>query len=112
VQNAVDMPLCLDSPIPKPLSSALKEVRKTLMINSISGESMRLINVLPFAAEHGCPVIALSLDNSGIPKGIEDQCPIHIVFHWRRECLLSITLVRSKINGLAVTQNSQLRRDP
>lgn len=76
VQDAVDVPLCLDSPYSKSLSSALKEVRKTPMLNSVSGESARLINVLPLVSEHGCPVIALALDDSGIPKGIEGRLEI------------------------------------
>jgi cobalamin-dependent methionine synthase I len=76
VQDAVDVPLCLDSPNPEPLSSALKEVRKTPMINSISGESTRLRDVLPLVAEYGCPVIALALDGRGIPKGIEGRLDV------------------------------------
>ena len=76
VQEAVDVPLCLDSPNPQPLSSALKEVKKTPMINSISGESVRLKNVLPLVAEYGCPVIALALDDRGIPKGTEDRLEV------------------------------------
>jgi cobalamin-dependent methionine synthase I len=76
VQEAVDVPLCLDSPNPQPLSFALKEVKKTPMINSISGESARLKNVLPIVAEYGCPVIALALDDIGIPKGTEDRLEV------------------------------------
>ena len=76
VQDAVNVPLCLDSPNPKPLSAALKEVNQTPMINSISGESARLNNVLPLAPEHGCPVIALALDDGGIPKGTEGRLDV------------------------------------
>lgn len=76
VQDVVNVPLCLDSPNHEPLSSALMEVKQTPMINSISGESARLINVLPLALEYGCPVIALALDDSGIPKGIEGRLDV------------------------------------
>jgi 5-methyltetrahydrofolate--homocysteine methyltransferase len=76
VQEAVDVPLCLDSPNPQPLSSALKQVKKMPIINSISGESVRLNNILPLVAEYGCPVIALALDDSGIPKTTEDRLEI------------------------------------
>jgi 5-methyltetrahydrofolate--homocysteine methyltransferase len=73
VQDAVDLPLCLDSPNAKSLSSALVEVKKTPIINSISGESVRLTSVLPLVSERGCPVIALALDDRGIPKGVEGR---------------------------------------
>jgi len=76
VQGVVDVPLCLDSPNPKPLSSALMQVKQTPMINSISGESARLINVLPLVSKYGCPVIVLALDDSGIPKGIEGRLDV------------------------------------
>ena len=41
------------------------------MINSISGEPSRLTDILPIAAEHGCEVIALCMDDKGIPATAE-----------------------------------------
>lgn len=73
VQDVVDIPLCLDSANPKALRSAMKEVDKTPMINSISGESARLSGVLPIVAEFGCEVIALCMDDNGIPATTEDR---------------------------------------
>ena len=68
VQTAVDSPLCLDSVNPEALAAALKAVHQTPMINSISGESGRLSQILPLVAKYNCPVVALLLDNKGIPK--------------------------------------------
>ena len=68
VQAVVDVPLSLDSANPQALAAALKAVNQTPMINSISGESRRLAEVLPLVAEHGCPVIALAMDDKGIPE--------------------------------------------
>ncbi|MBI5446540.1 MAG: methyltetrahydrofolate cobalamin methyltransferase [Deltaproteobacteria bacterium] len=76
VQEAVEKPLCLDSPNPRALAAALKEVRTTPMVNSISGEPERLSGILPLAAEHGCSLIALALDDSGIPKGTEGRLAV------------------------------------
>lgn len=67
VQDAVDLPLCLDSANPKALQAVMKEVHQTPMINSISGETSRLEGVLPIVAEYGCDVIALCMDDAGIP---------------------------------------------
>ena len=68
VQEVTDLPLCLDSANPAALGAAIKVTHKTPMINSISGEPDRLAGVLPVAAEHGCPTIALAMNEEGIPK--------------------------------------------
>ncbi len=68
VQAVTETPLSLDSANPAALAVAIKAVNKTPLINSISGESKRLAEVLPLAAEHGCPVIALAMDDRGIPE--------------------------------------------
>jgi cobalamin-dependent methionine synthase I len=68
VQAVVDTPLALDSANPKALQIAIKAVNKTPLINSISGEPDRLSGILPIAAEHGCPVIALAMDGKNIPE--------------------------------------------
>src|SRR5450759_3950814 len=62
VQGVVDVPLSLDSANPEALRAAIPVTDKTPMINSISGEPDRLTGILPIAAEHGCPVIALAMD--------------------------------------------------
>jgi len=67
VQAVTDLPLCLDSANPAALAAALKFTRAAPLINSISGEPGRLSGVLPLARDHGCPVIALALDDTGIP---------------------------------------------
>ena len=67
VQDVVDTPLCLDSANPHALRVALEEVKHAPMINSISVEPDRLNDVLPIVAQHGCDVIALAMDDKGIP---------------------------------------------
>jgi 5-methyltetrahydrofolate--homocysteine methyltransferase len=68
VQAVVDTPLCLDSANPQALAVAIQAVRRTPLINSISGEPHRLEGVLPLVAEHGCRVIALAMDATKIPE--------------------------------------------
>jgi 5-methyltetrahydrofolate--homocysteine methyltransferase len=67
VQAAVEVPLCLDSTNAQALAAGLKEVKRPPLINSISGEPRRLDEILPLAAAHGCEVIALAMDEGGIP---------------------------------------------
>lgn len=68
VQAVVDTPICLDSANPAALKIAIQKVNKTPMINSISGEPDRLMHILPIVAAHGCPVIALAMDEKKIPE--------------------------------------------
>lgn len=76
VQQAVDVPLCLDSANPKALRAAIRAVDRTPMINSISGEPERLEGVLPLVAEQGCPVIVLAMDQRGIPGTCEQRMEV------------------------------------
>ena len=76
IQGVTDAPLCLDSANPKALTAALGAVKKTPMINSISGEPDRLTNVLPIVAQHGCEVIALCMDDKGIPVDVEGRVAV------------------------------------
>jgi cobalamin-dependent methionine synthase I len=76
VQEVVETPLCLDSANPRALASALQAVNRTPMINSISGEPSRIEGVLPLVSKHGCSVIALAMDEKGIPKGADDRLTV------------------------------------
>jgi 5-methyltetrahydrofolate--homocysteine methyltransferase len=76
VQEAVDVPLCLDSANPVALTAALAVTRTAPLINSISGEAGRLTDVLPLARDHGCPVIALALDATGIPPDVGQRLAV------------------------------------
>ncbi len=73
IQSVVETPLSLDSANPKALQIAIRAVKQTPMINSISGEPDRLANILPIVAEHGCPVIALAMDEKKIPETAEKR---------------------------------------
>lgn len=76
IQAVTDKPICLDSANPKALEAAMKAVRQTPMINSISAEPHRLNGVLPIVAAHKTPAIALAMDEKGIPKTKEDRMSV------------------------------------
>jgi 5-methyltetrahydrofolate--homocysteine methyltransferase len=67
VQDTVDLPVCLDSPNPAALEAGLKVVKGRALINSVNGEKAKLNAVLPLVAEYGAAVIALCMDDTGIP---------------------------------------------
>ena len=76
VEAAVDKPLCLDSANPVALATALPRVKKAPLINSISGETSRLTGVLPLAAQAKGGVIALAMDDKGIPATTDGRLAV------------------------------------
>jgi 5-methyltetrahydrofolate--homocysteine methyltransferase len=76
VSDCVDVPLCLDSPNPEALAAGLAVAPGKPLVNSVSGEEERLKAVLPLVKDRGAAVIGLTMDDSGIPTGIEDRIAI------------------------------------
>jgi 5-methyltetrahydrofolate--homocysteine methyltransferase len=72
VQGATELPLCLDSPDPNILEMAYGLVNKKPMINSISLEKDRFTPMIKYLQDKECRVIALCMDDSGMPKSIDD----------------------------------------
>lgn len=77
VQDAVEVPLCIDTCNPNALEPALKlHKRCRPLINSISGEKERLAQMLPLVKEHGALVVALAMDDGGMPSAVDDRLAI------------------------------------
>lgn len=72
VRQAVPAPLCLDSPNPAALRAALEAHEGKALVNSITGEKARFSQVLPLVREHGAAVVALCLDDAGMPGSAEE----------------------------------------
>jgi 5-methyltetrahydrofolate--homocysteine methyltransferase len=66
IQDAFNIPLCLDSPNPKAVEAALKVAAGKCLINSVNGEERSMAALLPVAKEYGAAVIALTMDDDGI----------------------------------------------
>ncbi|MBI2874575.1 MAG: homocysteine S-methyltransferase family protein, partial [Firmicutes bacterium] len=67
IQDTVDLPLVLDSSAPEPLAAGLAAYTGKALLNSVNGEQEKLASVLPLAAAWGGAVVALCLDERGIP---------------------------------------------
>lgn len=77
VEESTDKPLCIDSPNPQALEAALNiHKNKKPIINSITAQRDRYERILPLIIEHKTSVIALCMDDQGIPHGIEDRISI------------------------------------
>jgi cobalamin-dependent methionine synthase I len=74
VQEAVDLPLSLDSPDSAVIEEGLKRHKNgKAMINSITGEEKKLKALLPLFKKYDCSAIALCLDDDGIPETAEKK---------------------------------------
>jgi len=76
IQEAYDIPLCLDSPNPRAIESALKVTEGKPLINSVNGEERSLEAILPLARDHGAAVIGLVMDDNGITNDPEKRFQI------------------------------------
>ena len=76
VQAAVDKPVCIDSPSLAALRAGLEAHRGRALVNSVTAEEERLGAVLELVQEHGAQVVALTLDDSGLPKTAEQRVAI------------------------------------
>ncbi len=72
ILEVTTVPLCLDSPDPEVLEMAYAMVSKPPMVNSISLETDRFEAMIPFLKGKECKIIALCMDDSGMPKNTED----------------------------------------
>lgn len=72
VREATHLPLCLDSPDPNILEMAYGLVDKKPMINSISLEKDRFEPMIKYLQGKECRIIALCMDDSGMPKTVDD----------------------------------------
>lgn len=60
IQEAVDVPLCIDSAHPRVIEASLRLHKGRAMINSVNGDPAVLESILPLAGRHHCKVIALT----------------------------------------------------
>lgn len=76
VQEAVDTPLCLDSPRPETLAEVVPLLKKPGLLNSVTAEPGKPEKVFPLAVASGFGVVALTLDEKGIPKDARTRVEI------------------------------------
>ncbi len=76
VQGVTDLPLCIDSPNPSALAAGLKAHKGKPVINSISGETGRYEKVLALTKQYSASVVALCMDDRGIPTNKEQALEV------------------------------------
>ena len=76
LQSIINLPLQIDSSDPEALEKALRIYNGKALVNSVNGKQSNMDAVLPIVAKYGGVVIALTLDESGIPNTPEERVMI------------------------------------
>ena len=76
LQAVTDLPLQIDSSNPDALESAMRCYAGKPMVNSVNGKKESLDSVLPLVKKYGGVLIALTLDENGIPSTAEGRVEI------------------------------------
>ena len=79
VQGAVDVPLCIDSSNAEEIEKGLEVYnwdKGKALINSITGEKEKIDRLLPTIIKYKCAVIALVMDERGIPDNSKTRFEI------------------------------------
>lgn len=76
IQGIVNLPLQLDSVRPEVIEAAVRVCNGRPIVNSVNGEQKVMEALFPIIKKYGCLVVALTLDEKGIPQKAEDRLKI------------------------------------
>ncbi len=76
LQSVTDLPLQIDTANPSAMEQALRRYNGKALINSVNGKKESMEAVLPLAKKYGGAVIALTLDEAGIPDTADGRIAI------------------------------------
>ena len=76
LQCVTNLPLQIDSSDPVAMESALRRYNGKAMINSVNGKEDNMNAIFPLVKKYGGFVVALTLDEKGIPSTVEGRMKI------------------------------------
>ena len=76
LQSVVSLPLQIDTADPAAMEKALRIVNGKPLLNSVSGKKESMEKVFPLARKYGGMIVALTLDEDGIPATAEGRFAI------------------------------------
>lgn len=76
IQGVVETPLCIDSANHQTLSAVLPLLKRKGIVNSVDGEPDKLERLLPLIKANGCDVIALLMDERGVPETVSARMQV------------------------------------
>lgn len=76
VMEVTDVPLCMDSADPRVMEAALAVYKGKMLLSSVTGEAGKMEAMLPLAKSYGAAVVAMCMDENGIPGSAHERLAI------------------------------------
>ena len=76
LQSVIDLPLQIDTVDPVAMEKALRVYNGKALVNSVSGKEESMKSVFPLVKKYGGAVIAVTLDENGIPETAEGRVAV------------------------------------
>ena len=76
LQSVSDLPLQIDTADPEALGRAMRRYNGKPMVNSVNGKQSSMESVFPLVQKYGGFVVALTLDEAGIPETVDGRIEI------------------------------------
>ena len=76
IQSVCDLPLQIDTASPKAMENALRIYNGKPLINSVNGKEESMRRFFPLVKKYGGMVVALTLDENGIPETAKERFEI------------------------------------
>lgn len=76
LQGVLNLPLQIDTTSPEAMEAALRIYNGKAMINSVNGKEESMRTVFPLAKKYGGVIVALTIDEGGIPETPEGRLAI------------------------------------
>lgn len=76
VMSVVDVPICLDSANPSVMEAGLSVYKGKILLSSVTAEEQKLAEILPLVKRFGTAVVAMCMDQDGIPGEAEARLDI------------------------------------
>ena len=76
LQEIIDLPIQIDTADPAAMEAALRRCNGKALINSVTGKSSSMEAIFPLVKKYGGVVVALTLDENGIPATPEGRFEI------------------------------------
>ena len=76
VQGMVSLPLQIDSSNAQAIEAGLRACNGRAIVNSVNGSEEKMAEILPIVHKYGAAVVALAMDENGIPQTAQERVAI------------------------------------
>lgn len=75
-QEAVNLPCAIDTANWAAMEAGLQAHKGKALINSATAEQAKMDVLFPMAAKYGASIVALAMNEKGVPKSADDRCAL------------------------------------